>query len=150
MIYDRTIADVEGAQVIIETKVKAFLPLTEDEINTLERGVMTIGTLNRIEAKQNEVKQLLNKEGYYGGAFENKTWEVGDYFMESDLVRLANNTALLRKYIAVYSNTPQSPKAEYHFEEINKMEKILVDLEQIVAEMKTKYRRCNTFRCGEV
>ena len=56
MIFDRTQNDVDTAILLRNTKVKKFETLTESEIATLEKGTLTINTLNRIEAKQEELK----------------------------------------------------------------------------------------------
>ena len=61
MIFDRTQNDVDTAILLRDTKVKKFETLTESEIATLEKGTLTINTLNRIENKQEEfVKTILN------------------------------------------------------------------------------------------
>lgn len=150
MIYDRTIEDVNEAIRIVNERVKRFLPLTASEWDKLERGLMTVDTINRIESKQAEIRDSLNKNGYYNNVGLNKSWELNGYFMQEDLDRLARNTEMLRNSIKVYIDTPSPPKPIYHFEEINKMEKILVDLERIATSIKLKYKRCNTFNCGEV
>lgn len=149
MIYDRTIEDVDEAVRIVNERVKRFLPLTASEWDKLERGLMTVDTINRIESKQAEIRNSLNKNGYYNNVGLNKSWELNGYFMQEDLDRLARNTEMLRNSIKVYIDTPNAPKPIYHFEEINKMEKILVDLEKIATSIKLKYKRCNTFNCGE-
>lgn len=149
MVYNRTQADVDSAKQIWLEKIKAFLPLSESDIQTLERGFLTVNVLNRIENKQAEIKTLLNNDGYFGGGFINKSWAIGDYFGQEDLERLAENTSLLRTYIKVYSDTPTNPNPIYHFEEINKMEHILEDLELIIGELAENYKECGAFECGE-
>ena len=111
MIYNRTENDIETARNLIETKVKNFEELTEDEVAKIERGTFTVNTLNRIEQKQAELKTLFNDIGYW--------------------------------------NTPITPPISYHYNDINALEKILYDLENMVNDMKTRYRQCGTFECGE-
>jgi hypothetical protein len=50
----------------------------------------------------------------------------------------------------VFSSTPQNPKAKYYFEDLNRMEKILFDLEEMAKQIKDNYLICGTFECGEV
>ena len=57
MIFDRTQNDVDTAILLRDTKVKNFETLTESEIATLEKGMLTINTLNRIETKQRRIKK---------------------------------------------------------------------------------------------
>ena len=59
MIFDRTQNDVDTAILIRSEKVQNFETLTESEIATLEKGTLTINTLNRIENKQSELKNLV-------------------------------------------------------------------------------------------
>lgn len=148
MIYDRTIQDVNEAKRIIREKIKSFLELTREEIEKLERGVFTIESANRIESKQEEIKLLLNSLGYYNNSIDNKKWSFGDYFMQSDLDRIVNNLTSLKNSFMVYEDTPKSVIPIYHFEEINKIEKILVDLEKMANEIVGHYRECGTFDCG--
>ena len=61
MIFDRTQEDVDTAVRLRNEKVKEFKNLTNEEINTLERGTITINTLNRIENKQTEIAELFSR-----------------------------------------------------------------------------------------
>ena len=54
MIFDRTQNDVDTAILLRDTKIKKFETLTESEIATLEKGMLTINTLNRIEDRQEQ------------------------------------------------------------------------------------------------
>ena len=148
MIYDRTLQDVENAKQIRLDKIQNFLALTDDDIAVLERGFVTINTLNRIEDKQNELKSLLSDAGYYPATFENKTWTNTDYFTSGDLKRICENTRKLRDAFFVYNTTPENPMPKYYFEEFNKLEKILVDLFNMLDDMVSRYKRCGTFNCG--
>ena len=58
MIYNRTENDIETARNLIETKVKNFAELTEDDVAKIERGTFTVNTLNRIEQKQAELNDI--------------------------------------------------------------------------------------------
>lgn len=149
MIYNRTATDIEKAKKIIDTKVKKFQALSEEEENAVERGTITINTLNRIEDKQREVALLMNELGYYGFGIVNKKWQSGDVFCLMDYTRMIENLEVLKMAFFVYSTTPQKPRAKYHFETVNAIEKILVDLEQMMDEVKSNYRQCGTFQCGE-
>jgi uncharacterized membrane protein YgaE (UPF0421/DUF939 family) len=150
MIYDRTVADVNLALEIISKKVKQFVQLTDKDVQTLERGTITINTLNRIESKQNELRSLFNDLGYWNTDIQNKTWTFNDIFSITDFERILRNTDILREAFYVYSSTPSTPQSRYHYEVINSIEKILYDLEQMIDDMKSKYRECGTFQCGEV
>ena len=161
MIFDRTQNDVDTARILRNTKVK-FDPitmqpinseeLTEREIATLEKGTITINTLNRIENKQDELKNLFNDMGYWNTPITNKQWTENDIFDnngERDFQRILDNTNILRQAFFVYKDTPNTPPISYHWQDINALEKILYDLDVMINNVKSHYRECGTFYCGE-
>lgn len=150
MITDRTQADVDNALEIRENKVKALKALTEDDVNTLERGMITINTLNRIEEKQAEIKNLINGVGYWNTPIETKTdWTTDDIFYKQDFQQIIDNEKALRNAFFTYTNTPNTPEISFHYESLNALEKILVDLEKMIDEVKSHYKECGTFECGK-
>lgn len=137
------------AKQIRRNKIQNFLELTDEEKYILERGFVTIDTINRIESKQAQLQNLIRKMGYSGEVFSNKVWQHGDYFVEDDLLRLFKNNDELRQRFFVYSDTPPRMEASYGFEEFNGIEKTLYDIEKIINFVKSNYRVCNGFYCGE-
>ena len=150
MIFDRTQNDVSAAISLRHDKVQKFQALTESEIAILEKGTMTINTLNRIENKQEELKNLFNDMGYWNTPITNKVWGENDIFNVDDFQRILDNTNVLRQAFFVYKNTPNTPPVSYHYNDINALEKILYDLDVMINDVKSRYKRCGTFRCGEL
>ena len=148
MIFDRTESDVDKAIKIRNEKVKSFEELSEEDINILERGFITLNTINRIEEKQSELKSLFNNMGYYGNKIVNKKWQEQDYFLKSDLERIVKNNNTLKNSYYVFSSTPADAIPIARFEEFNKIEKMLYDLETMVNDMRNRFKRCGTFNCG--
>ena len=149
MIFDRTQNDVDTAILLRDTKVKKFETLTESEIATLERGTLTINTLNRIENKQEELKNLFNDMGYWNTPITNKTWSENDIFNADEFQRILDNTNVLRQAFFVYKVTPNTPPISYYWDDINALEKILFDLDVMINDVKSHYRECGTFESGE-
>lgn len=149
MITNRTQYDVDTAILLRDTKVKKFETLTESEIATLEKGMLTINTLNRIEAKQEELKNLFNDMGYWNTPITNKTWGENDIFNVDEFQRILDNTNVLRQAFFIYKATPNTPPVSYYFEDINALEKILYDLDVMINDVKSHYRECGTFESGE-
>lgn len=149
MIFNRTQADVDTALSIRKEKVQTFTELTESDITTLERGMLTINTLNRIEEKQAELKGLFNDMGYWNTPVVNKTWNYDDVFYTDDFQRIIDNTNVLRNAFFVYADTPATPPISFGYEDINSLEKILFDLDVMINDIKSNYRQCGTFECGE-
>lgn len=149
LITDRTQEDVDSAKNIIDSKVKLFLELTDEDLITLERGTIGIGTINRIGSKQEELKNKMESNGYFVKNIKTKTWDYSDIFGETDFLQLINNTILLKEAFFVYSDTPQNAYPSYDYKNINNLEKILVDIENILDYMIANFRECGTFYSGE-
>ena len=159
MIFDRTQNDVDTAIRLRNEKVK-FDPvtmqpinpeeLTESEIATLEKGTLTINTLNRIENKQEELKNLFNDMGYWNTPITNKTWGENDIFNADEFQRILDNTNVLRQAFFVYKDTPNTPPISYYWDDINSLEKILYDLDVMIIDVNSNYRYCGEFECGEL
>jgi hypothetical protein len=147
MIFDRTQKDVDAAIGLRNEKVKAFEDLTNEEINALERGTITINTLNRIENKQMELANLFSQLSINVN-IENKNWEQTQIFNETEFQRILDNLNVLVKSFYVYSNTPNIPKISYNFEDINAIEKILFDLEELYNKALKSFVYCGITYCG--
>lgn len=149
MIYDRTEYDITQAKKIIREKVQKFSELSAKDIATLERGTLTINTLNRIENKQKELKTKLNNIGFQNINIANKIWTYNNIFYETDFIRLLDNMDELINAFYVMEETPNVPEVEFHYETINALEKILYDIEYLINISKKNYRKCGTFKSGE-
>lgn len=150
MIFDRTQNDVDAAVSIRKNKVQKFLELTEEEIEILEKGSLTINTLNRIEDKSQELQNLINELGYFNTDVKVMVWANGGYFKQEDFDRILQNLQKLRNAFFVYSTTPDMPDNNYRkYQTINDVEKILNDLGVMINDVKANYRYCGEIKCGE-
>lgn len=151
MIFDRTQEDVDTAIILRREKVQTFQRLTESEIATLEKGTLTINTLNRIESKQEELKNLFNDIGYWNTPISTRQWAYADIFEGTQFDRILNNLEILIKAFFIYKDTPNVPDNNYRkYQTINDVEKIIYDLDVMINDVKSRYKRCGTFRCGEL
>ena len=148
MIINRTQDDVLNAAKIRKDKVQKFQPLTESDILTLEKGTITVNTLNRIENKQEELKNLLNKMGYYNTPITTKTWTATQIFNASEFQRILYNANILKNAFFVYKNTPTLPFPKYRWQELNALEQILYDIDVMISEVRSFYRECGNIECG--
>lgn len=149
MIYDRTQEDVENAKRTIIEKVQKFYELSDEDLEILERGTVTIDTVNRISKKQDELLGLFVSLGYYGGEFEPLEWRVGDIFNEYDLMSLINRNEVLRPIFFTYSDTPGRAALEYTYNAFNDIERLLFDLEKMYEFVVANIKECDTFDSGE-
>jgi hypothetical protein len=148
MIFDRTFEDIGKVKQILK-KLKDFAKLTQSDIETLERGTITYNTLNRIENKQKELAEILEQWTYLVVPITNKSWTKEDIFNESELKRLADNTVVLREAFYVIDKAQPNPKAKYTYQDINAMEKILDEIDRLIAFTKASFKRSNTFQSGQ-
>ena len=148
LIYNRTQQDVENAIKIRSEKVQKFQELSAEDIEVLERGMITLNTLNRIEDKQAELKLLINDMGYWNTPIKNKNWSASEIFDEKNFQRILDNLNILKEAFFVYKNTPNTPNISYNFNDINAIEKILFDIELMIKEIKDLYRECGDIECG--
>lgn len=148
MIFERTQNDVDTAILLRNTKVKKFEMLTESEIATLEKGTLTINTLNRIENKQQEIKELFSNIAI-NVDIQNKVWDGTEIFDKANFERILQNLNILIGNFCVYRNTPSVPSVSYYFEDINSIEKILFDLEELYEKTLQSFRYCGTLYCGQ-
>ena len=143
MIIDRTHNDVLKS---IELAQRGGV-FSEEEIKTLERGMVTINTLNRIEEKQKEIADSISEMGY-PVSIENKTWNQQDVFFFEDLRRIVFNVEKLRTSFFALNETPANPRAEYHYREFNLIEKVLLDIQNNVIFAEENYKICGNAECG--
>lgn len=150
MIFDRTQNDVDTAISIRKNKLQKFIDLTDEEVAVLEKGMLTINTLNRIEDKSKELQNLINNIGYFNTDVKVMVWAYNDYFNQEDFDRILNNLKKLKNAFFVYSTTPNIPNNNYRsYVTINAVEKILNDLDIMINDIKSHYRECGNFECGE-
>lgn len=149
MIFNRTIEDVENAKKIRLEKVQKLLDLTDEEVETLEKGFITYNTLNRIENAVMSIQARLNYAlGYSTEGISLRGWSPYDYFYADDVRRILNNVSILKKSFLVYKDTPEVPKKMSIHTELNSIERILFDLDKMIAEVTSLYRECGAYECG--
>lgn len=148
MIFDRTLEDVENAKLLRE-KMQSGDKLSDEEVEAFERGACTITMLNRVERKQAELSELLNSL-YYRNGITNKEHYLTEILSHEDYLRILDNVRVLKEAFYSYPTTPEAPNYMYGYLEANAIEKILFDIQAIIDSIKDTFRKCGTFKCGEV
>lgn len=149
MIFNRTQKDVDDAKAIINEKVKKNLELTEDDVAILEKGTITINTINRIEEKQATLKLLLDSQAYYTKPIINHIWDYDMIFDESHFKEIIQDTYVLRDAFFDYTSTPKDIFSEYTYQNINNIEQILFDINRMMNYVMANYLECGNVECGE-
>lgn len=160
-IFDRTESDVSQAKKLRANKVANGIELTDDEKELMERGFMTLTTLNRIEQGLVYAQNTLRESGYYVPKTDLVKWEfyAGNfstgYSADKVIFKFSNFQAMLDKLKVIRDNfqfpddTPQVPEQSYHWKTLNDIEQILHDVGVAKAELEANYRECGAYYCGE-
>ena len=148
-IYNRTSESVKKAIEIRRGKISKGITLTENDLSTLSMGAITKNDINRIQLNILNIGTELKNMGYYfQSQIESKTYSKNDIFYQEDLQDWYNLVDKFKKAFFPYADTPIKPLARYSFEEFNKLEKILFDLNERIDEVKNLYRECGNYECG--
>lgn len=149
MITDRTAYDVQNANKIWRNKVLKQIDITDEELITLQRGRISLDTLNRIEDKISEICSLFANIGYYVNIENTKSWSNGDIFYKSDIQRWIDSEDKMLNAFFYKNSTPFTPSAEYTITALNRIEQILVDIEDMYNDLISRFYECGTFESGE-
>lgn len=125
MITDRTLEDVEYAKAN---------PTSAEDL----KGSYNNSDLNRVEEKVEELYNILKGYSYDGEIEVIKTdWLKTDFFTPNDSTRYIGNIRKLINSYFVKSDTPSLPSTMemLTYEDANAIEKILVDIEDIIQNM---------------
>lgn len=151
MIYDRTENDVKNAYEL-RKKITGGAALSDDEKELLERGTLTLHTLNRIENKVKELKAIINSIGYYGDECKLKDgeWDYSDDFKREDFLRIRACVNGLKDAFYVATGATDEIGTNYlTYETINRTEKTLFELEKEIGVVKSLFKRCGNARSGK-
>ena len=149
-IYNRTSESVKNSIEIRKEKISKGIALMENDLLTLSMGAITKEDINRIQLNIFNIGIELQNMGYYfQSQIESKIYDKNDIFYQEDLQNWCNLVDKFKKAFFSYADTPIKPLARYSFEEFNKLEKILFDLNNRIGEVKNLYRECGNYECGE-
>lgn len=131
MIFDRTQEDV-------------------DLKNT--KGTYNIADLNRVNAKVQELSNLLNQLGY-ANLVEPKSWVINDIPSPAEMAKYLTDIETIREKIPVYNTTPElwdGTMDNLTFGRANDLEKILFDVEELLVKMQLAFMYSGEIYAGEV
>ena len=137
-IFDRTLADIEYAKQQLEQK-----------INTLDlKGCLNPNHLNRIENNTRYLADELIKLCYFN-SITTQTWYYTGLPNVTHIVRIINNVNKLMSAYYKPNNTPNLPTTLLTYEQVNALEKNLYLIKEMLDDMISSFRECDTFECGE-
>lgn len=139
LITDRTAADFQRWQTL---RNKGIQNMTVAELAEWEngmKGAYNSSDLNRVGEALTYVKDRLAEAGYLGGnAFYVRTdWKTSDIPTASDLSLIIQATEIVRAAMAQYQTTPATPDdiGSLDIEGANNIEKILIDVDELITKM---------------
>ena len=154
MITDRTAEDVLRWR---ELRDKGIDKMTSEEFAEWEsnmKGSYNISDLNRVGSVLAFLRNELIKAGYLTGIeFDPKTdWTESDVPTRQDYYQYIYAVHTVRNALAQYNTTPKAPNVlgKLGFEDANDIEKILIDIDDILIKTNANPLVCGELYCGEI
>lgn len=154
LITDRSEADVER---FIALRNKGFAAMTAEERAEWEagmKGAYNATDLNRVGRALNYVRDRLHLAGYVGKTVftAKENWTVNDVPTAVDLAYYLAAVRVVHDAMAYYKTTPQPPypSGSLDYKEANDIEKILIDIDELITKMLAARNFCGELYSGEV
>lgn len=154
LVTDRTQADVNRVKQISE-KIKNGTASESElaEFNSAAmKGAYNYTDLNRVGLAIQYVSDLLNNFGYLVSVSPKANWTENDYPTYSDIALYLSDLSKLREVFAMMQSTPDIPKGmeKLTFAEANNIEKILVDINELLMKSTQAWFYSGELFAGEV
>lgn len=124
----------------------------EDVSNKTAKGFYNATDLNRVDAAVEYVAGRFQALGYDCPVSVKKDWSESDTPTASQMETYRQNIATLRRQIAVMRTTPETPETIRQLDYIraNNIEQILMDLDQLLTNIKKSWYFSGELYAGEV
>lgn len=152
LVVDRTSEDVDRWK---ELKAKGWARMTAGERlewSSPMKGAYNHTDLNRVEEAVQYLADRLTANGFRFYPEVKTSWTPTDYPSEKDMERYYGNVKAIRGLISVYSTTPPAPTTDkrLNYQMANDLEKILVDVNDLLDKMEKTWLYSGDIFCGEV
>lgn len=153
LITDRTQADVERVayltgKVSAGTATAAELAEWQSDL----KGAYNASDLNRVGAAVAYVAGRLTGYGYVVSVSPRQDWQVADIPSQESMTAYLADVAALRAALTVAAGTPEVPEdmERLTWKEANDIEKILVDVDELLTRMAAAWFYSGELYAGEV
>ena len=152
LITDRTQGDVDRT---VYLKAKQWQDMTAEERSEWaadSKGAYNASDLNRVEAAVQYVANQMIELGYPISLSTVTSWSKSSKPNANDLQRYFSNVAKLRAMFPVYGTTPATPSsnmATFNHEKANDLEKILLDVDDLLNKMAAAWFYTGDLFAGE-
>jgi hypothetical protein len=117
------------------------------------KGRYSYTDMNRVESAVEALSARFVEAGYLDAPLTVKTnWHSFGIPTRTEMVRYLGNIAILRGLVPGYASTPDAPTIEqkFNFERANDIEKILVDVDEILTAIPQSWYYAGEIMSGEV
>lgn len=155
LVTDRTQADANRVKALNRRIQKDGLDsLTEAEATEWlagMKGAYNAQDLNRVGGAVRYLADVLHGYGYQAEVEVKQDWAREDFPKEALMQAYLDNVkALIASYYTL-PNTPEPPESmnKLNWQGANDIEKLLVDIKEIIRRMEGGFRYCGTFNCNQ-
>ena len=153
LITDRTQADVERV-AYLTGKVSAETATAAEQTEWASdlKGAYNVSDLNRVGASVAYVAGRLTGYGYAVSVDPRQDWQMTDIPTPESMTAYLADVAALRAALTVSADTPEVPEdmERLTWQEANDIEKILVDVDELLTRMTAAWFYSGELYAGEV
>lgn len=153
LITDRVQADVDRvAQLAGRVSAGTATEAEQTEWASDLKGAYNASDLNRVGAAVAYVAGRLNGYGYYESVSPKQDWTASDIPTAEQMATYIQDVAALRGAIAVMASTPPTPDSasKLTWREANDIEKILLDVDELLTRMAATWFYSGEIWSGEI
>lgn len=152
LITDRTQSDVARWKALHDKGFAAMSEAERQEWLSPTKGSYNYTDLNRVETAVAYVAERLYSFGYPVDVVVKTNWTMQDVPTVNDMRRYFENVNTLRGMIRVYSTTPEAPttEARMDYKMANNLEKILLDVDELLTKISGAWFYSGDLYLGEV
>lgn len=153
LITDRTQADVDRVRYLSRRINAGVATAAEvEEYGGALKGSYNAEDLNRVGAAVEYVANRLREYGYDVAVTPKTDWQEGEDTAPPELETYRENVAALRAVLPVGKNTPQAPASmeRLTFQAANDLERILLDVDQLITNITLAWFYAGEVFSGEV
>lgn len=108
---------------------------------------------NRVETATAAMAELVTNEGYWVVITTKTNWDLttrswANWVSLENITRYLDNVKAIERAYYPVSGVELPEDIYFDFHGANAIERFLAGIPAMVEDMKSRYRRCNTFRCG--
>lgn len=153
LITDRTIEDIDRViylleqwdsnQISEEEKIEYFGEL---------KGCYDASDLNRVVSAMYYIRDRLIETGYPVSIKSRNDWQMHECFTQDDFEVYLSDVETIRSALATFPTTPEIPipTENLDYEKANDIEKILLDVDNLISNMTAAYVYSGEVYTGEV